>query len=204
MGSYRHIIYGMVLGSMLFASLGCREKLTPETPDYVEYGWDLMLEENYREAIVQFEVAVSLDEGPTFYADSWNGLGWAYARLGSADTSKTNFTRGIALDDTTDTGTEVLAGRAFVNLALAEHAEAVSDAKAALVLDAAWTFSRDQALTYEHLILTAATAFYGLAEFDSCYAWIRKLEPEFALSSPGSLPGRAALADKLEEWDNLL
>lgn len=193
----------MVLGSMLFASLGCREKLTPETPDYVEYGWELLLEEEYREAIEQFDVGISGDEGAR-YADGWNGLGWAYARLGSADTSKTNFTRGIALDDTTDTGTEVLAGRAFVNLALAEHAGAVSDAKAALALNAAWTFSRDPTLTYEHLILTTATAFYGLTEFDSCYVWIRKLEPEFALSSPGSLAGRAALAAKLEEWDDLL
>ncbi|MFC1747032.1 hypothetical protein ACFLZR_01705 [Candidatus Neomarinimicrobiota bacterium] len=201
---YRQKMIILALGGSMLLWAGCRDKLTPETRDYVEYGWELFLEGEYREAVEQFEIGVGEEDGGAQYADGWNGIGWSYARLGAADTSKTNFTRGVALADTSEVGTDVLSGRAFANLALGVYVDAVSDGKAALVRDATWTFSRDATVTFEHLVLTVAEGFYGLGEYDSSYTWVRKLESTFSLGDPSSLAGRAELADKIEELDDLI
>lgn len=173
---------------------GCRDLIEPETPDYVEYGWELMADSLYRAAIVQFEDGKELDPE---YADGWNGLGWAFARLGSADTSAERFTTAATKSDTSIVGTEVLAGRSFARLALGQFSGAVSDAKGALYLTPDWEFRRDPTVTYEHLYLTAATGFYGLGEFDSCLVWVRKLDNTFS-TDVTTLSGRYRLAAKLE------
>ena len=184
-------------GLMLLAIGGCRDRLTPETPDYVEYGWELMAEQSYREAIVQFEAGKSEDNT---YADSWNGLGWAYARLGSADSSVTRFTSGANLDDSTMVGTEILAGRSFARLALGDT-NAVADAKTALLRAPNWEFTRDPALIYLHLNLTVASGFYSWGKFDSCLVWVRKFDDTFSVDVT-TLPGRSELAAKLQTLGN--
>lgn len=191
---------GIAAGMLLSAALivvGCREKIIPETPDYVEYGWELMAEGSYRAAIEQFLVGTDLDDS---YTDGWNGLGWAYTKLGVPDTSEDYFTDGVALGDTTIVGTEVLAGRAFARLALGRFTGSVSDGKAALLLTPTWIFQRDVTITHEHLTLTVATGFYGLGEFDSCLVWIRKLDDTFTANA-ATLAGRSRLAAQLEELE---
>ena len=180
-------------GLMLLAIGGCRERLAPETPDYVEYGWELMADQEYREAIAQFEAGKSEDDT---YADSWNGLGWAFARLGSADTSVVRFTAGANLDDSTMVGTEILAGRSFAKLALGDT-NAVADAKAALLSAPNWEFKRDPTLGYLHLSLTVASGFYSWGKFDSCLVWVRKLDDTYNVDVT-TLPGRSQLAVKLQ------
>ena len=173
---------------------GCRNRIIPETPDYVEYGWELLAEESYRASIEQFQAGT---ERNAAYADGWNGLGWAYARLGSADTSAQRFTTAVTKSDTSIVGTEVLAGRSFARLALGQFSGAVSDARGALFLTPDWVFQRDVTVTYQHLYLTAATGFYGLGEFDSSLVWVRKLDDTFSADvATGS--GRSQLAAKLE------
>lgn len=186
-----------IAGLMLLAIGGCRERLSPETPDYVEYGWELWTEQDYREAIAQFEIGKTEDAG---YADSWNGLGWAYAKLGAADTSASQFTVGAALNDTTFVATEILAGRSFARLALGDT-NAVADAKAALTRTPAWEFARDPNLSYLHLYLTVASGFYSWGKFDSCLVWVRKLDDTFSVDVT-TLPGRSELAAKLQALGN--
>lgn len=183
----------ILAGLMLLAIGGCREQLSPETPDYVEYGWDLMAEQNYREALIQFDIGKTEDAG---YADSWNGLGWAYAKLGAADTSAGRFTVGAALNDTTVVATEILAGRSFARLALGDT-NAVADAKAALIGAPLWEFARDPSLSYLHLRLTVASGFYSWGKFDSCLVWVRKLDDTYNVDV-ATLPGRSKLAAKLQ------
>ena len=180
---------------------GCRTPVEPVTPDYVEYGWELMADTSYRAAIVQFETGTELN---TSYADGWNGLGWAYARLGAADTSNLRFITASTVSDTSsDTSavavaTEILAGRSFARLALGQFSGAVSDAKGALALTPDdWEFRRDKTVTYRHLYLTAATGFYGWGKFDSCLVWVRKLDNTFSVNVT-TLSGRSQLAAKLE------
>lgn len=195
-----HRLAEPVAGILLLAMLmvGCRERIEPETPDYVEYGWELMAEGEYRGAIAQFEVGVDIDDD---YADGWNGLGWAFARLGVADTSVTNFTEGVSLSDTSIVGTEVLAGRSFARLALGQFSGAVSDGKNALGETPAWEFRRDPLIDYEHVQLTVATGFYGLGEFDSSLVWVRKLDSEFT-ANVSTIKGVATLAAKLEDLED--
>lgn len=192
------IAMGLLVSVLALIMGGCRDLIEPETPDYVEYGWELMADSLYRAAIVQFEEGKELDPE---YADGWNGLGWAYARLGAADTSNQRFITAATKSDTSDTtavavATEILAGRSFARLALGQFSGAVSDVKGALALTSNWAFRRDNTVTYEHLYLTAATGFYGLGEFDSSLVWVQKLDETFSVDT--TLSGRSKLAAKLE------
>ncbi len=184
----------ILTGLGILLSGACRKLIIPEPPDFVEYGWELMAEESYRAAIVQFTEGTTLDAA---YADGWNGLGWAYAKLGVADTSDANFTIAITKEDTTIVATERQAGRSFAKLALGQFSAAVSDAKGALTRTPGWVCRRDETITFEHVTLTAATAYYGLAEYDSCLVWIRKLDNTFT-TSVTTLAGRSRLAARLE------
>ncbi len=189
------ISMGLLVSLLALIMGGCRDRIEPETPDYVEYGWELMADSLYRAAIVQFEAGTDLEAS---YADGWNGLGWAFARLGAADTSAERFTTAATKSDTTIVGTEILAGRSFARLALGQFSLAVGDAKGALALTPDWVFRRDPAaLTYRHLYLTAATAFYGQGKFDSCLVWVQKLDETFPADT--TLSGRSQLAAKLED-----
>ena len=187
---------GMLILAMIMVS--CRERIEPETPDYVEYGWELMAEGDYRGAITQFEEGTDIDDD---YADGWNGLGWAYAKLGVADTSVTHFTEGVSLSDTSVVGTEVLAGRSFARLALGSFSGAVSDGKNALSETPSWIFRRDPLIDYEHVELTVATGFYSLGEFDSSLVWIRKLDSEFT-ANVATITGVSKLAAKLADLED--
>ena len=190
--SVRTLLWTAVI---LIGGSACRDKLVPDTPDFTEYGWELWIQGEYAEALEQFREGLAID--PT-YADTWNGLGWTYIELSIPDTSEINFTQATILGDTTEVGTEVLAGRAFARLALGEFTTAVTDAKDALGLTPLWIFQRDISLTYEDLMLTVATGFYGLAEFDSSLVWVKKLDPTFN-ANVSTLVGRSALAAQLQD-----
>lgn len=188
------IFFILIVSLLALIVGGCRTLVEPETPDYVEYGWELIADTSYRAAIVQFEAGAELNPS---YADGWNGLGWAYARLGAADTSEQRFITAATKSDTTIVATEILAGRSFARLALGQFSNAVSDAKGALALTPAWIFRRDLTVTYQHLYLTAATGYYSQGEFDSCLVWTRKLDNTFSVDVT-TLSGRSRLAAKLE------
>ena len=183
-------------GLLWAVTFGCRERIEPESPDYVEHGWELMAEQGYRGAIPQFEEGATIDP---LYADAFNGLGWAYAKLGSADTSAENFATGADLGDTTVVGTEILAGLAFSQLALGEFVVAVDSGKAALSRDKFWEFEHDATLNYLHLRLTIATGFYGLGEFDSSLVWVKRINVTYNNTDLETLSGRYDLAVELEE-----
>ncbi|UCH11528.1 MAG: hypothetical protein JSU61_06465 [Fidelibacterota bacterium] len=180
--------------ALMFVISGCRVRSEMEAADFVFDGWKMMDEQNYRAAIENFAEGALLD--PEF-TDAWNGLGWAYGRLGIADSSILNFTEGVNLEDPTYQGTEVLAGRSFPYLALGEYNNCITDAKRALVRSPGWVFSRDPSFTYEHLTLNIATAFFGLGHFDSSLVWVQRLDHAFHVDV-ATLPGRSQLAIKLE------
>ena len=179
--------------TLLLLASGCRDKLVAETPDYTEYGWELWAELDYEGALDQFREALVLAED---YADTWNGLGWTFVELGAADSSVRKFDRGIILD-TTEVAVELLAGRAFSNLALGDFTAAVTDAKNALTEEATWIFLRNTAITYEDLMITVATGFYGAAEFDSSLVWVQMLDSNFNadVTTPA---GRSELAAHID------
>ncbi len=190
------IFFILIVSLLALIVGGCRTLVEPETPDYVEYGWELMAEDSCRDAIVQFKAAKELDAS---YADSWNGLGWAYARLGIPDTSEQRFTTAATKSDTTVVRTEIFAGRSFARLALGHlhFLDAITDAKDALARSPTWEFRRDENVTYAHLYLTAATGHYGLGEFDSSLVWVKRLDSSFN-ADVATLSGRSRLAAKLE------
>ena len=182
-------------GLLWAVTFGCRERIEPESPDFTEYGWELMAEQDYRGAIPHFEEGTVLD--PT-YADSWNGLGWAYAKLGGADSSADNFIIAAAKDDTTVVGTEILAGLAFSKLALGEFEDAVTNGKVALDRTPDWIFRHDSNIYFDHLTLLIATGYYGWGKFDSSLVWVQQLDPTYDADLT-TLQGRYDLAAKLEE-----
>ena len=186
-------------GLLWAVTFGCRERIEPESPDFTEYGWELMAEQDYRGAIPQFEEGATLDVD---YADAYNGLGWAYAKLGSADTSADNFIIGETKGDTSVVGTEILAGLAFSKLALGEFEDAVTSGKAALekaALDGEpWIFEHDTDIYYDQLTLAIATGYYGWGKFDSSLVWVKEFD-RFFDTDLTTLQGRYDLAAKLEE-----
>lgn len=189
-----------LLIALVLTITSCDLRHEPSAPDYAALGWRALGEQNYREAIEHFEEGAS--EFPA-HTDFWNGLGWAYGRLGRADTSLMNFNTGIMLADTTIVGTEVLAGRSFTNLALVQYNQAILDGKEALRRKPDWVFRRDWSMNYQHLTLNVATAFCSLGEFDSCLVWVRKLDVHF-YADVNTLTGRALLVAKLEDLENEL
>ncbi len=182
-------------GLLLALTFSCRDRIEPESPDYVEHGWELMAELDYRGAIPQFEEGALID--PTF-ADAFNGLGWAYAKLGSADTSAGHFITGEAKGDTTVVGTEILAGLAFSKLALGEFEDAVTNGRTALDRTPNWVFQHDTNIYFDHLTLAIATGYYGWGKFDSSLVWVQRLDPTYD-ADVTILQGRYDLAAKLEE-----
>ena len=189
-------------GLLWAVTFGCRERIVPESPDFVEHGWELMAEQEYLGAIPHFLEGTKLD---ITYADAWNGLGWAYAKLGSADTSagtgpglKGYFITGAALNDTTVVGTEILAGLAFSKLALGEFEDAVTNGKAALDRTPDWIFRHDANIYFDHLTLAIATGYYGWGKFDSSLVWVKEFDSTFDTDLT-TLQGRYDLAAKLEE-----
>ncbi len=181
-------------GLLWALTFGCRERIEPESPDFVEHGWELMAEQDYRGAIPQFEEG-TLD---ATYADAWNGLGWAYAKLGSADTSAGYFITAEAKGDTSVVGTEILAGLAFSKLALGEFEDAVTNGMGALDRTPGWIFRHDTNIYFDHLTLAVATGYYGWGKFDSSLVWVQQLDPTYDADLT-TLQGRYDLAAKLEE-----
>ncbi|MCK4578312.1 MAG: hypothetical protein KAU50_05950, partial [Candidatus Marinimicrobia bacterium] len=182
----RKILAVLIPVLIVTAFTGCREKLEPITPDYVEYGWELYALEDYRGSIPHFVDGAALDAD---YADAWNGLGWAYAGLGDADSSALNFTTGKAIDDTTAVGDDILAGLAFAKLAQGEYAAAILNGETVLARTPSWSFTHNTSLTSLRLALTVATAYYGLGEFDSSLVWIQRELNETFLTDVSTLQG---------------
>lgn len=195
MNHSNHHVLLWTAGLLWAVTFGCRERIEPESPDFVEYGWELMAELDYRGAIPHFEDG----KGPEFsYADAWNGLGWAYAKLGIADTSADHFIVAVGKDDTTVVRTEILAGLAFSKLALGEFEDAVNNGTAALDRTPGWIFRHDTNIYFDHLTLLIATGYYGWGKFDSSLVWVQQLDPTYDADLT-TLQGRHDLAAKLEE-----
>jgi tetratricopeptide (TPR) repeat protein len=197
----KEIIMKLTVGttvSLMFIIAGCtiRSELGPE--DYATDGWQMVAEQDYRAAIEEFLTAADMDPE---YTDAWNGLGWAFGKLGQPDTSIVNFTIGAELNDPTVIGVEILAGRSFSSLALGEFSDVISDAKQALTRSPIWVFRRDPSFTYQHLTLNVATAFFGLGHFDSSLVWVQRVAPAFHVDV-STLPGRSQLAIKLEALED--
>ena len=200
-------LWSLVAALSLLTGATCRALVEPEAPDFVEYGWELLEAAEdageFRAALEQFKAGVDPAQGgdPEF-ADGWNGQGWTYAKLGVADSSGLQFSALVTWEADSVVATERLAGRSFAKLAQGEFSAAKDDAKNALLLMPKWEFRRLQVnsvptITYKHVTLTAATAFYGLAEYDSCLVWINKLDINFT-ANVNTLAGRSRLAARLE------
>jgi len=182
-----------VIGS--WASFSCRQKIIPQSPDFVAYGWELVRDGLYAEALPQFREGVALDPSN---ADAHNGMGWCYGKLHVADSSALHYTDGIGLGDTSIVRIELRAGRSFAYLALGEYDSVVVDARQVVQLVPNWIFRRDSSITVSNVIVTGAAGFYATGRFDSSLVWVQRLEPTFSVDV-STLPGQAELAAKLEE-----
>ena len=182
-------------GTLVLAAVGCREELTPEAKDYVEYGWELMAAGEDSAAVLEFKEGRDID--PKF-ADAYNGLGWVYGKLDTLEKSGEEFGVGVNLDDTTIVATELLAGLSFVDLAMGDFAEAVTHGRKAYVRTPDWVFRRDSTLSYQNVIVTVAVGHYSLGTFDSSLVWVQRLDAEFD-ADVSTRAGRSELAAKLED-----
>ena len=181
--------------SLLMLSAACREELKPDPTDYVEYGWELAAEGEYQAAIEEFGEGIIL--APNL-ADGYNGLGWVYGKLDSLDKSAEQFGVGVNLGDTTIVHTELLAGLSFVDLALGDFGEAVTQGRKAYLRTPDWIFRRDSTITYQDVIVTVAVGHYSLGAFDSSLVWVKRLVAEFD-ADVATRVGRSELAAKLED-----
>jgi tetratricopeptide (TPR) repeat protein len=126
-------------------------------------GWTLFEQGEFGLSVDKFERALALNPN---YADAFNGLGWAYAKMDSLANSLENF--GMCVTNDPDL-TEGYAGCAPVyrdyDTEPAHFDSAVAVATTALTQESNFVFSHDEDFDWHDLRLIMAQSYYGLGEF---------------------------------------
>jgi len=185
---------------LLISLMGCRERVEPQVDDFVEYGWVLYAERDFRGALAEFEEGLTLD---SVYADGYNGLGWCYSEFNEVDSAIHFFDRGLQLtQDTSNVQHEMSAGLALSYHANQQYTEAFNKANAVHTARPFFEFTHDWRINYVDIIVVAAASKYALGEFGAAYTWVRKYDNTF-VTDVSTLEGRAKLIKKIEAIQNL-
>jgi tetratricopeptide (TPR) repeat protein len=169
---------------VLLGAMSCEDQITNQVEmpaeittatreqQFCEAGWNEFKKGDFNAAEEQFLAAIDAN---SYYADAYNGLGWVYSKLDSLELSKIYFTIGRISATTEDLFRDASAGRAFVNLAIDQYPEAVSDANDALRWDyyytyyAEYVFRHDLSITETDLFLVRAESLFLMEEYQDCY-----------------------------------
>jgi len=186
---------------VLVSLMGCRERIEPEADDFVEYGWILYAERDFRGAYDEFTEALVLD---SVYVDAHNGSGWCYTEFNNPDSARYHFEIGLALIivDSVNVRFEMTAGLALTYHALEAYEEAIEQVGILYAERPLFEFSHDWRINYVDLIVVAASSNVALGNFSQAYTWVRRYDGSF-VTNVSTLEGRADLIKKIEAIQNL-
>ena len=135
-------------------------------------GWQEFEKGNFSSAVDSFRLAIAEDY---FYNDAYNGLGWALSRMDSLSIAQKNFTIAIISSSTiSEILKDACAGRSFVNLALDEYNDAITDVKNVITsrhypyYHSEYTFRHDINITELDLLLVKAESYFLLEDYYNC------------------------------------
>jgi tetratricopeptide (TPR) repeat protein len=180
MTSIRRFVKPVLALVMLPLALGCGDNggepdLTAE--QLTNQGWVKFEDCQFDEALQKFDRA--LDKEPE-YGDAHNGVGWCCVKLDSLDAAIDAFGQAISSGVAS---ADPRAGKAVVyrDLEPVNFQLAIDWADSALVIDADYVFSHDEALDWKDLRLILAQSYYGLNQYDEAKAQVDILNPSNTL-----------------------
>ena len=186
---------------LLTSLLGCREKIEPEVDDFVEYGWTLYAEREFRSALAHFQEGLGMD---TQYIDGYNGAGWCFIEFNSPDTAITYFSQGLNLItiDSSQVRFEMLAGIAMSYHVQGDYTRAISRAEELIEFRPEFEFVHNWRINILEMTILLATSNYAMGDFAAALEWVQTLDEQFSADITTN-KGRADLIKKIEALQNL-
>ncbi|MCF7824147.1 MAG: hypothetical protein K9N35_08260 [Candidatus Marinimicrobia bacterium] len=192
----------LILVLISFLTLfSCRDKIDPQADDFVEYGWTLYAERDFRKAFEIFKAGLDED---SLYVDGYNGCGWCYIEFNSPDTAISFFSEGLdyITVDSSQVRFELLAGLALSYHAAGNYPNAILKGTELYSFRPLFEFSHDWRINYVDIILLVAMSHYTQGDFSDALLWVKKLDGAFTADVTTN-EGRAELIRKIELLQNL-
>ena len=191
----------LILVLAMIALFGCRERIEPEADDYVEYGWTLYAERDYRGALAVFKEGLALD---SLYIDGYSGSGWCYIKFNMPDSAIYFFNKGLdyITVDSSQVRFDMLAGISLSFHAVGNYEEAAEKGTELHTVRPLFRFPHDWRIDYVDIVLLVAQSFYAQGDYSQSLVWVQKLDDEF-ITDVSTNVGRAELIDKIEDLQQL-
>ncbi|NQV13901.1 hypothetical protein HQ531_00480 [bacterium] len=185
---------------LLITLTACREKIEPETDDFVEYGWTLYADRDFRGALDQFDTGMAMD---SLYIDGYNGSGWCYVELNAPDSAFGYFHSGLEFitDDSSRVYFELLAGRALTYHVLEQYQLAIDDGERLYENNPVFEFRHNWRINYVDIIVMVAASYYAEGDFLSALTWVQYYDEDFSVDVSTN-KGRSDLIEKIELIQN--
>ncbi len=192
------LIFALIL---LTIFMGCRERMEPEVDDFVEYGWSLYADRDFRGAYDQFQEGLDLD---SLYIDGYNGAGWCFVEFNSPDTAINFFSEGLQyiLVDSSQVRFEMLAGLALSYHVTGDYTRAIARGSELYTYRPVFRFSHDWRIDFEDIVIMLATSYYSQGNYAASLTWVQELDEEFTVDVTTN-EGRADLIKKIETLQNI-
>lgn len=184
----------------LLTLLSCRDKIEPEADDFVEYGWTLYTDRDFRGAYKIFKEGLDLD---SLYIDGYNGSGWCFVEFNSPDTAISFFSDGLdyIAVDSSQVRFEMLAGLALSYHAIGDYPNTILKGTELYSLRPLFEFTHDWRIDYADIVLLLAMSHYTQGEFTESLTWVQVLDETFVVDVSTNA-GRADLVKKIETLQN--
>lgn len=191
----------LILILLLVALLGCRDKIDPEADDYVEYGWTLYADRDFRGALAIFKEGLSLD---SLYIDGYSGSGWCYIEFNKPDSAIYFFNKGLdyITVDSSQVRFDMLAGITLSFHAVGNYEEAIEKGTELYTFRPLFEFPHDWRIDYEDIVILVALGHFTQGDFAESLTWVQILDEDFTVDVTTNV-GRAELIEKIEDLQGL-
>ena len=154
--------------------ISCSKDSSTKPETETSSAWEAFEKGKYDRALQLFQQAIAKNQSD---ADSYNGLGWTYARLGQLEESETNFINCLMQDmEYIDAGV----GLAFIYNAQNEYEASIDVIAQILEFTTEWSFKHDKSLNINDIYILYAENFFALAKYVQCLEQVQILNPDFS------------------------
>ena len=177
------VIFVNVLFIVILYGCGGSEDVVSTKADYVNRGWIEYAAGSYEAAIEQFQFALTNDPEK---AEAYNGIGWAYARLGKTrdeiNDSIDNFKKATSKDPQNADAHAGLAGVYFIS---GDYEQAIASAEQVLRIKLDYQSPHDK-MKANNVRLLLAESYYNIGDYSSAKSQIEQLGVYGKTFDPGS------------------
>jgi tetratricopeptide (TPR) repeat protein len=162
-----------------------------DAAELVSQGWNLFIAKDFQSALGKFNQAIATARDPETRRNAYDGLGWAFARLGrlekpetpAVDSAQEAFL--FVLETMVKPSRETYTGAAMVALALKKYGTAALNSNWAIErFEEEYEFRFDKSVTNITLRIIRATARFHMGEYESAYADIVVIDDLLNLGLP--------------------